>query len=80
MRTTKELLIILRDNLVHYMDRHKCPNMYAVIGELLEDSIINCPEADIIERYIDLNKPRYNWVPSKIWVRYRWLNKQIEKL
>ena len=90
-RTTKELLIILRDNLEDYL-KEGVPGLCLVIDELFYDGIISGQENEILDNYFESNKPAYAlfrekqhkddfwWKPGKIKHRRRWLNQHIDKL
>lgn len=83
MRTIKELLQLMLDNVDVIKDREK--GLCYVINYLFGNQIINSNEQDILDVYINDNKPWYKtlhifwWKPGDIAPRKRWLEKHIKK-
>lgn len=80
MRTTKELLILLRDKLHWYIKG--CGGMCNTIACMYHDNVITSPENYLLRKYIG-EKANNNefWFPrGELEPRINWLNEQIEKL
>ena len=84
MRTTKELLILLRDELPNRIDDE---GMCSVIQFMKFDRLISYDEMKLLEYYLIKNDPKtkhlntdYWWEEGDLAPRIKWLNKQIKRL
>ena len=57
MRTIKELLILVRDNLYLMKDKHLASGLCSVASVMEDRHIISMEEYNIILKYLDNNKP-----------------------
>ena len=64
-RPIKELLIILRDNLEDYLKRYNYGGMCPVIWRLLKNDVINDWEENILQGFLEHNKPRNAYIRRK---------------
>jgi len=86
MRTEKELLILLRDELPKMIKRFDC-GMCLVITLLHKKRLMSYDEMKLLENYLIENDPNITYLTTNYWwengelePRINWLNKQIETL
>lgn len=90
MRSTKELLILIREYIIE-----KKPDFYGlcyVITKLYENNIITLAELDNIRDFIHSNRPKrgkyyikgrsktlFFWPSGDFEIRLKWIERQIQK-
>ncbi len=85
MRTTHELLILLKGSTKKYMRDYELWGLCAVVSHLLEYNIITFDEFFVLNDYISQYRPiykhnlYYGWKEGRVNPRLRWLKKQIRK-
>jgi len=86
MRTTKELLILLRGELPKMIKRFDC-GMCLSITLLRKKRLMSYDEMILLFNYLNKNDPNIRYLTTDYWwedgelePRINWLNEQIEKL
>lgn len=93
MRTTKELLILLRHHCRPFMTQG-CPGLCIIVAFACSQDLITEDESVSLKNYINTHRPKpfsrhysykqrrysYYWEPGKVSPREKWLDAQIKKL
>ncbi len=85
MRTTKELLILLRRALPSYIWFGHCYGLCSTIWDLHGEGVITLNEYNHLSDYLFSARPQsrsdgFWWEPGRIWPRYLFLTKLIKEL
>ena len=83
-RTTKDLLILLRDWCLENFEMENRSGLCDASSLMVRVGVISHREMMIIDDYVSLNAPKYSklfsWPPYQLQPRIEWLNSEIDRI